>query len=103
MKKPSPVDVTGVVAIGSITGATVANLARHDVGVLVIMAVALSMLSSGGWLLMVLTKGLTTEVYRCSVEGCSVEIRATRNHTPERLAVLRDMATDHTRHGSVGA
>jgi hypothetical protein len=103
MKKPSPVDVTGVVAIGAITGATVANLANHDVGVLVILAVALSMLSSGGTLLGLIAKAATTEVYRCSAQGCTVEIRATRNHSPERLAVLRDMATDHSRHGSAGA
>ena len=103
MKKPSPVDVTGVVAIGSIAGATVANLASHDVGVLVILAVALSMLSAGGTLLGLIAKAATTEVYRCSVQGCTVEIRATHNHSPERLAVLRDMATDHARHGSAGA
>lgn len=103
MKKPSPVDVTGVVAIGAITGATVVNLAKHDVGVLAILTVALSMLSAGGTLLGLMTKALTTEVYRCSAQGCSVEIRATRNHSPERLAVLREMATDHSRHGSAGA
>jgi hypothetical protein len=99
MKKPSPVDVTGVVAVGSIAGAIVGNLIRHDVSVLVIMTVAFSMLSSGGWLLLIMARGLTTEVYRCSVEGCTVEIRAARNHGPERLAVLREMATDHSRHG----
>lgn len=103
MKKLSPVDVTGVVAIGSITGATVANLASHDVGVLTLVTVALSMLSSAGWLLLAIAKGATTEVYRCSAEGCSVEVRASRNHSPERLSVLRHMATDHSRHGSAGA
>jgi hypothetical protein len=102
MKKPNLVDVAGVVATGAITGATVANLARHDVGALVIMTVVFSMLSSGGWLLLAIAKGRTVEVYRCSVKGCSVEIRATRNHPPERLTVLRDMVTDHSGHGSAG-
>jgi len=100
MKKPSPVDVTAVAAIGSITGATVANLARHDVSVLVLLIVALSMLSSAGWLLLTFAKGATTETYRCATPGCNVEIRATRNHSPERLTALREMATDHSRHGS---
>lgn len=103
MKKPSPVDVTAVAVTGSIAGATVANLVKHDVGVLVILAVALSMLSAGGTLLGLIVKGMTTEVYRCSTQGCTVEIRATRNHSPERLAVLREMATDHSRHGTGGA
>lgn len=100
MRKLIPGEVAGVVVIGVITGSTVANLGAHGVGALTLVTVALSMLSSGGWLLAAVTKGATTQVYRCSVEGCTVEIRATRNHSPARLAVLRDMATDHTGHGS---
>jgi hypothetical protein len=103
MKKPSPIDVTGVVVIGVITGTTVANLASHDVGVITLVTVALAMLSSGGYLLAAIAQGIATEVYRCSAQGCTVEIRATRNHAPERLAVLREMATDHSRHGTAVA
>lgn len=100
MKKPNPVDAAGVVVICVATGATVVNLASHDVGALTLVTVTLAMLSSGGYLLAAIVKGMTTEVYRCSAQGCAVEIRATRNHTAERLAVLREMATDHGRHGS---
>jgi hypothetical protein len=103
MKKPNLVDVTGVVAIGVATGTTVSNLASHDVGALALVTVTLAMLSSGGYLLAAVAKGMTTEVYRCTAEGCSVEIRATRNHSPERLTALREMATDHSRHATVGA
>ncbi|OQQ12997.1 hypothetical protein B0675_39970 [Streptomyces sp. M41(2017)] len=102
MKKLNPAEVAGGAVISVTTGVTVANLAVHDVGALTLVTVALSMLSSGIWLLMAVMKGVTTQVYRCSVEGCAVEIRATRNHTQARLAVLEGMATDHTSHGSAG-
>jgi len=102
MKKPHPIDVIGGIATAAVAGATAATLADHDVGVLTILAVALSMLSTGLMITAQFAKAATTEVYRCSAQGCAVEIRATRNHAPERLAVLRDVATDHSRHGSAG-
>jgi hypothetical protein len=98
MQKPKPVDVTAVAAIGALTGSTVVNLAEHDVSAIRILIVALSMLSVGGVLLAQIVKDMTTELYQCPVQDCRVEIRATRNHSPERLAVLREMATDHSRH-----
>lgn len=100
MKKPNPVDVIGGIATAVVTGTVAANLADHDVSALILLSVVLSMLSSGLTLTDRVAKAATTKVYRCSAQGCSVEIRATRNHSPERLAVLRDMATDHDRHGS---
>jgi hypothetical protein len=100
VKKPHPVDVFGGIVTAVVTGSVAANLADHDVSVLILLSVVLSMLSSGLTLTDRVAKATTTEVYRCSTGGCSVEIRATRNHSPERLAVLRDMATDHARHGS---
>ncbi|MFI1485734.1 hypothetical protein [Streptomyces sp. NPDC020747] len=100
MKKPNPVDVIGGIATAVVTGAVAAHLADHDVSTLILLSVVLSMLSSGLTLTDRVAKATTTEVYRCSAQGCSVEIRATRNQSPERLAVLRDMATDHARHGS---
>jgi hypothetical protein len=101
MKKPHPVDVVGGVVTALVTGSVAVSLAGHDVSALVLVSVVLSMLSSGLTLTDRVAKAVTTEVYRCTVQGCSVEIRATRNHAPERLAVLRDMATDHDRHGAV--
>lgn len=101
MKKPNLVDVIGGITTAVVTGAVAANLVDHDLSMLILLSVVLSMLSSGLTLTDRVSKAATTEVYRCSVDGCSVEIRATRNHAPERLAVLRDMATDHARHGSV--
>lgn len=103
MKKPHPVDVIGGIVTAVVTGSVAANLADNGVGALVVAAVILSMLSSGLTLTDRVAKAATTEVYRCSSEGCSVEIRATRNHAPDRLAVLREMATNHSRHGSAGA
>jgi hypothetical protein len=103
MKKLHPVDVIGAAVTAVVTGTTVARLTDHNVGLLTILAVGLSLLSAGLTLTALIVKAVTTEVYRCSAEGCTVEIRATRNHSPERLAVLRNMATDHGRHGSVGA
>lgn len=100
MKKPNPSDVIGGVTTAVITGTVTANLAAHDVSVLPLLSVVLCMLSAGLTLTDRVTKAATTEVYRCSAQGCSVEIRATRNHTPERMAVLRDLATDHNRHGT---
>jgi hypothetical protein len=102
MKKPHPIDVIGGIVTAVIAGTTAVRLADHGVGVLTILAAALSMLATGLMLTAQVAKAATTEVYRCSAQGCSVEIRATRNHSPDRLAVLRDMATDHGRHGSVG-
>ena len=102
MKKPHPIDVIGGVASAVVAGTTAARLADHGVGVLTILAVALSMLSTGLMLTAQFAKAATTEVYRCSAQGCTVEIRATRNHSPERLAVLREMATDHARHSGTG-
>lgn len=101
MKKPHPIDVAGGIVTAAVTGSVAANLAGHDVSTLVLASVVLSMLSSGLTLTDKVAKAMTTEVYRCTVQGCSVEIRATRNHAPERLAVLRDMATDHGRHGAI--
>lgn len=103
MKKPNPVDVIGGIVTAVVTGSVAVSLANHDVSALVLMSVVLSMLSSGLTLTDRVAKAATTEVYRCSAQGCSVEIRATRNHSPERLAVLRDVATDHARHGSAVA
>ncbi|KOU62076.1 hypothetical protein ADK57_25940 [Streptomyces sp. MMG1533] len=100
MKKPHIIEAIGGAATAVLTGTTAVNLAGHDVGLLTILAVALSMLSTGLTLTGQITKAATTEAYRCSAQGCTVEIRATRNHAPERLAVLREMATDHSRHGS---
>ncbi|MFJ9101326.1 hypothetical protein ACIRJM_22995 [Streptomyces sp. NPDC102405] len=101
MKKLHPIDVAGAVVTAALTGTTAASLVDHSVSTFVLLTVVLSMLSSGMTLTERVAKAATTELYRCSVEGCTVEIRATRNHAPERLAVLRDMATDHARHGSV--
>lgn len=103
MKKPNPVDVIGGVVTAVVTGIVAASLADHDVSSLILLSVICSMLSAGMALTDRVGKSATTEVYRCSAQGCSVEIRATRNHSPERLAVLRDMATDHSRHGSAAA
>jgi hypothetical protein len=103
MKKPHPIDVIGGVVTAVIVGSTAVRLADHNVGVLTILAVVLSMLSAGLTLTGALVKAATTEAYRCSAQGCTVEIRATRNHSPERLAVLREMATDHARHGATSA
>jgi hypothetical protein len=100
MKKPSSVDVIGGIVTAVVVGTVAANLADHEVSVLLLMSVVLSMLSAGLTLTDKVAKAATTEVYRCSVQGCSVEIRATRNDAPERLTVLREMATDHARHGS---
>lgn len=100
MKKPHPVDLIGGIVTAVVTGVVAVNLVGHDVSTLVLLSVVLSMLSSGLTLTDRVARAATTEVYRCLAQGCSVEIRATRNHSSERLAVLRDMATDHARHGS---
>ncbi|WP_282790894.1 hypothetical protein [Streptomyces sp. CC224B] len=97
---PHPVELIGGATTAVITGSTVVELADHDVGVLSTLTVAFAMLSAGVTLTERVAQAVTTEVYRCSVQTCSVEIRATRNHAPERLAVLREMATDHSRHGT---
>lgn len=102
MKMPHPIEIAGWAVTAAVAGSTAATLTGHGVSVLVVLAVLGSMLSAGMTLTDLIVKAATTEVYRCTAEGCSVEIRATRNHTPERLAVLKDMATNHPRHGSAG-
>jgi hypothetical protein len=103
VKKPNPVGAIGGIVTAVVTGTVAANLVDHDVSTLILLSVVLSMLSSGLTLTGKIAKAPTAEVYRCSAEGCTVEIRATRNHSSERLAVLRDVATDHARHGSAVA
>jgi hypothetical protein len=103
MKMPHPIEIVGWVATATVTGFTAESLTDHGVGVLVVLAVMGSMVSAGMTLTDSFVEAATTEVYRCAAEGCSVEIRATRNHSAERLAVLEEMATDHPGHGSAGA
>ncbi|MFJ8929272.1 hypothetical protein ACIRLA_22105 [Streptomyces sp. NPDC102364] len=102
MKMPHPIEAGGFVTTVTVAGFTAESLTDHGVSVLVVLAVLGSMLSAGMTLTDLIVKAATTEVYRCTAEGCQVEIRATRDHTPERLAVLKDMATDHVQHGSGG-
>ena len=102
MKTPHPIEIVGWVFTSTVTGFTVAEIADHGVSVLILCTVIGAMLSAGTTLTDSFMKARTTELYRCAIEGCSVEIRATRNHTPQRLAVLKDMPTDHPRHGSAG-
>lgn len=103
MKMPHPIEIVGWAMTVTATGVTVDSLADHGVGVLTMLAVIGSMLSTGMTLTGKFMQAVTTEVYGCAVEGCKVEIRATRNHSAERLAVLKDLAADHHRHGSAGA
>lgn len=103
MKKPNLIELAGGAVTATVAGVTADNLADHSVGVLVIVSVVLSMLSSGMWLTGRLAKAETIEVYRCPKQGCTVEIRASRDHSPERLARLRDLAADHGRHEAAGA
>lgn len=103
MRKPSPSDVIGGAVTAVATGTVATHLIGHHVSVLILLAVVGTMISSGLTLAERIAKAGTTEVYRCSVHDCSVEIRATKNHSAEKLASLRDMATDHSRHTTAGA
>lgn len=103
MKMPHRMEIVGWAVTAVVTGSTVATLHEHHVSLLTTLAVFGAMLSAGMTLTGHLVKASTTHVYRCAAEGCSVEIRATDDHTLERLAVLEDLATDHARHGSVRA
>ena len=103
VKKPNPADVIGGIVTAVTTGAVSSNLADHNVSVLVLVSVVLSMLSSGLTLTDKVAKAAAMEVVRCSTEGCPFEFKVRRNRPPERVAALRELVADHGLHGSAGA
>ncbi|MGA5363952.1 hypothetical protein [Streptomyces purpurascens] len=99
MRKPTTVEAaTGLVAalwavyIGH-------DLSEHDVSALVTISVVLVLLHTGLTLGSRFQQATHTQLFTCPEPGCSVEIRST-NHPSERVARLRDLATDHTNHPS---
>ncbi|MFJ4200139.1 hypothetical protein ACIP2Y_10980 [Streptomyces sviceus] len=76
------------------------DLADHNVGVSVIVSVVLALLSTGMSLGIQFQKAAATQLFTCPEPGCSVQIRAT-NQPDDRLARLRELATDHTHHTEI--
>ncbi|EPH46867.1 hypothetical protein ABT390_34005 [Streptomyces aurantiacus] len=103
MNKPSPAEVIGTTITVLVTCGLAVTLSGHDVSILALISVILTMLAAGLQFTFKVANAAATEVYRCQTHGCLVEIRAPRGTAPQRLAAFQDLATDHTQHGPAAA
>ncbi|MEV7980841.1 hypothetical protein ACFY6U_50545 [Streptomyces sp. NPDC013157] len=96
-KMPRPVEAATVV-VAAVWAAFIArDLADHGVDTLVIISVVLAVISAGMGLGTRFEQATHSELFVCPEPGCGVEIRAT-NQPDERVARLKELATDHSQH-----
>ncbi|MFK8850476.1 hypothetical protein [Streptomyces sp. Ac-502] len=88
-----------ILAVSGGVGASLAlQLAEHGVGIAAIVCAVCAVVAAGVALAAQVGQGLRTTVYTCPAKGCRVSIRAVGT-SPEELQRLRDLATDHGKHG----
>lgn len=99
MQKATITEVGVLVVFGAIAAGLAIQLSDRHVSVSAIVAVVAFTLVAGASLANAIAQSMRTTLYTCPTKGCTVSIRA-RGTSSEELARLRDLATDHAKHGA---
>lgn len=99
MNKATLTETAIVITFGAAAASLATQMNARDVSTLAIVAVIAFTLTTGLSLASQVGQSLRTTLYTCPAKGCTVSIRARGTSTTES-ARLRDLATDHTKHGS---
>lgn len=98
MKKTTLVESAVVVLSGALAYGIGDQLSDHGVSLTTIVAAVVATLTSGLALAEQISKSMRTTLYTCPAKGCTVSIRASGTSQTE-LNRLRELATNHTKHG----
>jgi hypothetical protein len=85
-------------ASGIVAASLGSELAAHHVSPAAIVTALLAVVSTGLYVAQQMGQGFRSTLYTCPAKGCTVSIRA-RGASPEELAGLCALATDHSKHG----